>query len=67
MGRVSAKGNYLIKEDENVKTTHLILTNIGGKHLVGTYPWSVYGRQGAYEAARSKFKQETEAVDVFSC
>lgn len=65
--RASARGNYEIKEDENAKTTRLILTNIGGKHLVGTYPWAVYGRQGAYQAAHRKFKSESEAVDVFSC
>lgn len=65
--RVSAKGNYEIEEDARAKTTRLILINIGGKHLVGTYPWAVHGRYGAYEAAHRKFKQESEAIDVFSC
>ena len=65
--RASARGNYRIEEDEDAKTTRLILINIGGKHLVGTYPWAVHGRQGAYEAAHRKFKTESEAVDVFSC
>lgn len=76
MLRASARGNYTIEDDEHAKITRLILTDIGGKHLVGAYPWAVHGRQGAYQAAHRKFKseaeprsgeQESEAIDVFSC